>query len=375
VILVTGGSGMTGGFVARELLRRGHAVRVLARRPLYLDGVEVVTGDLADRASLARATRDTSGIVHTACTYTDAAVDVAAMEALLAGWTRGPFVFLSSLDVYGLVGAGAITEATPPGDVHNDYSRGKLACERLLAAAGGDHVALRAPYIWGPHPTARRRLVTTRLEAGLPIVLPGTEPAEWSRYCDAWVDVRDLATIVAETIASPTNVGRAAPPEAALSTIASPTNVGRAAPPEAAPSTIASPTNVGRAAPPEAARSTIASPTNVGRAAPPEAARSTITRPAPGPLNVATGSFSWHDLYAALIRLTGSASEIVHKPLAEITDAELPNKQLYAQTWHFPERPWLGAIPRRSFDATLADTVGCSNTLQSQPAPDRISPA
>jgi Flp pilus assembly protein TadD len=40
---------------------------------------------------------------------------------------------------------------------------------------------------------------------------------------------------------------------------------------------IASPTNVGRAAPPEAARSTIASPTNVGRAAPPEAARSEIT--------------------------------------------------------------------------------------------------
>jgi hypothetical protein len=58
--------------------------------------------------------------------------------------------------------------------------------------------------------------------------------------------------------------------------IASPTNVGRAAPPEAARSTIASPTNVGRAAPPEAARSTIASPTNVGRAAPPEAARSMI---------------------------------------------------------------------------------------------------
>jgi 23S rRNA (adenine2503-C2)-methyltransferase len=44
---------------------------------------------------------------------------------------------------------------------------------------------------------------------------------------------------------------------------------------------IASPTNVGRAAPPEAVRSMIASPTNVGRAAPPEAVRSMISRDDP----------------------------------------------------------------------------------------------
>lgn len=284
MILVTGGSGLTGGFVARELVRRGHAVRVLARRPVSIDGVEIVAGDLADRDALARAAHGTSGIVHTACTYTDAAVDLAAMEALLAGRRRGPFVYLSSLDVYGLTGSGAITEATPPGEVHNDYSRGKLACERLLAAAGGEHVALRAPYIWGPHPTAHRRLVTARLRDGLPIVLPGTDAAEWSGYRDAWVDVRDLATIVAAS----------------------------------------------------------------------------LERPAGGALNVATGSFSWHDLHAALIRLTGSASAIVHKPLAEITDAELPNKQLYAQTWEFSEArlaAWLGPIPRHTFEDTVSATV------------------
>jgi predicted alpha/beta-hydrolase family hydrolase len=41
---------------------------------------------------------------------------------------------------------------------------------------------------------------------------------------------------------------------------------------------IASPTKVGRAAPPEAVRRLIASPTKVGRAAPPEAVRRLIAR-------------------------------------------------------------------------------------------------
>src|SRR6185436_15962532 len=35
------------------------------------------------------------------------------------------------------------------------------------------------------------------------IVLPGRDEAEWSRYQDVWIDVRDLATIVAECVARP----------------------------------------------------------------------------------------------------------------------------------------------------------------------------
>ena len=59
-----------------------------------------------------------TGIVHTACTFTDSMVDIAAMEALIDGWrsierkvqssdtgpfspSNVPFVYFSSLDVYG----------------------------------------------------------------------------------------------------------------------------------------------------------------------------------------------------------------------------------------------------------------------------------
>jgi nucleoside-diphosphate-sugar epimerase len=305
MILVTGGTGLTGQFVVEELLRRGHAVRVLCRTEASATtcaaGAEVAFGDLRDPESLIRAARGTDGIIHAACTITDSTVDIAAMQALLAGWQTGPFVFISSLDVYGFAGPNPVTEDTPLSETYTDYGRGKVICERLLAVAAaeaeaagrssrsGGHVILRAPYIWGPHPTAHRRLVVQRLQDERlqdrkTIVLPGRDESEWGRYQDAWIDVRDLATIVAESLA----------------------------------------------------------------------------RPANGPLNVLTGHFTWHDLYVELIRLTGSRSVLVHKPLEEITEDELPRKQLYAQTWQFSEARLahhLGTIPRRPFDVTVRDTA------------------
>jgi len=211
MLLVTGGTGLSGQFVTRELVARGHAVRALCRQappPGTLpDGVEVVLGDLGDPASLRRATRGATGIVHTACTYTDSAVDVAAMAVLLEGWADGPFVYLSSLDVYGLTDADPVTEDAPLSESMNDYARGKVRCERRLLAMGRSaHVALRAPYIWGPHPIARRRLLPARLLEGRDLILPGRDAAEWSRYRDAWVDVRDLAAIVAACVERPPGV-------------------------------------------------------------------------------------------------------------------------------------------------------------------------
>ncbi len=61
-VLVTGATGKQGGAVARQLLQKGHRVRALARNPaapaaqaLAAVGVEVVPGDLGDRASVDRA--------------------------------------------------------------------------------------------------------------------------------------------------------------------------------------------------------------------------------------------------------------------------------------------------------------------------------
>ena len=58
--MVTGATGFTGGHLARELKRRGHAVRALVRdrgraAALQADGIELFEGDVRDAASVARA--------------------------------------------------------------------------------------------------------------------------------------------------------------------------------------------------------------------------------------------------------------------------------------------------------------------------------
>ncbi len=68
-ILVTGATGQQGGALARVLLRKGHRVRALTRKPdspaaqeLRRLGAELVTGNLEDRGSLERAARGTDAV-------------------------------------------------------------------------------------------------------------------------------------------------------------------------------------------------------------------------------------------------------------------------------------------------------------------------
>lgn len=71
--LVTGATGFVGWHVARKLMDRGYAVRVLARDPARvreLDGVERrLQGDLRDPESLARAVEGCSVVFHVAADY------------------------------------------------------------------------------------------------------------------------------------------------------------------------------------------------------------------------------------------------------------------------------------------------------------------
>jgi nucleoside-diphosphate-sugar epimerase len=291
MILITGATGLSGHYVALELLRRGYAVRGLAREAsaarLQTLGVDVAIGDLADPDSLRRACDGVTGIVHAACTFTDSTVDIAAMQALLDGWQAGPFVFFSSLDVYGFSATPLIDETTPLDEAHNDYARGKVVSEKLLQQAAqrqgrSDFSSLRAPHIWGPHPTARRRLLD--LVKGDSVLLPGGDEAEWSHYRDAWIDARDLAWVVAKCLAQP-----------------------------------------------------------VG-----------------GPVNVLAGHFIWHDLLSEIIRLSGAACQIVHKPLTDMSPSERTSRRFYCQTWRYDDhklREVLAFTPSRTWQQTAEEAL------------------
>src|SRR6185437_2118892 len=71
--LVTGGAGFIGSYLAEELVRRGHRVRIVDslvtghRRNLdHLSAVEFLEGDLADVAVAKRAVADADYVLHQA---------------------------------------------------------------------------------------------------------------------------------------------------------------------------------------------------------------------------------------------------------------------------------------------------------------------
>ncbi|HEU5450277.1 MAG TPA: NmrA family NAD(P)-binding protein, partial [Acidimicrobiia bacterium] len=68
---VTGATGFIGGRLVDALVDQGHKVRVLVRRPdgspeLHQAGVELVQGDLGDRAGLKEAIAGSERVFHCA---------------------------------------------------------------------------------------------------------------------------------------------------------------------------------------------------------------------------------------------------------------------------------------------------------------------
>jgi dihydroflavonol-4-reductase len=168
-VLVTGATGFTGGHLARHLAARGHGVRALVRDPeraasLAAAGIELVTGDLRDPASFARAVPGVSVIYNVAALYREAGlpddryfeVNARAVAALIAaaevaGVPR--VVHCSTVGVHGDVGEGVANEDAPfaPGDV---YQRSKVEGERLAREGERQHavevVIARPTGIYGP---------------------------------------------------------------------------------------------------------------------------------------------------------------------------------------------------------------------------------
>ncbi|MFI2613036.1 condensation domain-containing protein [Kitasatospora sp. NPDC018619] len=211
-VLLTGATGGVGAAVLQELVAQGRPVRVLVRPESAhlpaLTGTEVVAGDLADPDSLRRAVEGVDAVIHSACTFTDHATDLAAMRALVDGWRGGPFVFVSSIDAYGRPAGTEVPEGSPSGAPVSPYGQAKLDCERILfeaAATGrGQAVAVRSPIVWGPHHRLRDQLrwgATGALYqaalAGRPIEVPAGD--EWAGA--SWVHAAALARALADCLA------------------------------------------------------------------------------------------------------------------------------------------------------------------------------
>ena len=184
--LVTGATGLLGSHIVEQLRRRDRAVRALVRPGadtawLKSQGVEIVEGDVLDRASLDRACEGVQCIYHAAARVGDwgpwrdfvrVTIDGSCNifdAAEKAGVPR--FIHISSISVYGHVNQKGllIDETAPLGvKVHrwSYYTRAKVAVEEELwrrVAAGGrvKYTVIRPSWLYGP----RDRATIARLVA------------------------------------------------------------------------------------------------------------------------------------------------------------------------------------------------------------------
>ena len=152
--LVTGASGFVGSHVVLKLLERGQRVRVLVRRESprkNLEGleVEIVTGDLTDRASLKQAVAGCRRVYHVAADYRLWAPDPSVLYVNNVVGTRNlleaareakveRMVYTSTVGAlgHGENGQGA-SEKAPVGlrDMVGHYKRSKFLAEAEVMAA------------------------------------------------------------------------------------------------------------------------------------------------------------------------------------------------------------------------------------------------
>jgi nucleoside-diphosphate-sugar epimerase len=164
-VLVTGASGFVGGATCEELVRRGHEVVALVRRPgSEPAGTQAQIGDLTDAASLQEAvpSRRADAVIHLAAeiaSQRDARkvwkVNVDGTRRLLEACLtdlqadRGPRFVLASTVVTGDA-HGELLEPDKPLPVETPYGESKQEAERLVRESGLDAVIVRPSHVYGP---------------------------------------------------------------------------------------------------------------------------------------------------------------------------------------------------------------------------------
>ena len=192
-VLLTGGSGFIGSYVAEQLTSEGHTVRALVRptsdkRGLeQLPRIEFVGGAIEDRATLDAAVKGVDAVVHVAgivkarkpqdffITNTEGTKHLLD-AALKAVPMPRRFVYVSSLAAVGPSPDGKpVADDAEPRPV-TIYGKSKLEAERAVLAAK-DRIpvtVIRPPFVYGPRDRETLAFYTSIKNGVLPVLGDGT---------------------------------------------------------------------------------------------------------------------------------------------------------------------------------------------------------
>ena len=213
-VLVIGGTLFIGRQLVEELVKGGHEVSILHRRPKHDFGrkVENVMADRndADAVRQALSTRRFEVIFDNVYDWergTTAEQVEAAVRA--AGDRLQRYVFLSSVAAYG---DGLNHKESDPlaSGYHPDaYVRNKATTERLLFRMHTQHglpvVTFRPPFVYGPNnPFYREQFFWDRMRAGRPVIIPGD-----GHRLMQFVFVSDLVNAMVRAMVEPRAIGEA----------------------------------------------------------------------------------------------------------------------------------------------------------------------
>jgi 2'-hydroxyisoflavone reductase len=182
-VLVIGGTLFIGRLLVEELVKGGHDVTVLHRKPKHEFGkrVDNIMADRNDAEAMKQAlsTRRFDVVFDNVYDWergTTAAQVEATVRACGDRITR--YIFMSSVAAYGDGLNHKESDPLAP-DYHPDpYVRHKATTERLLfrmhSQTGLPVVTFRPPFIYGPNtPFYREQFFWDRLRAGRPVIIPG----------------------------------------------------------------------------------------------------------------------------------------------------------------------------------------------------------
>lgn len=213
-ILVIGGTLFIGRQLVADLLKAGHEVAVLHRKPKHDFGKKVgnIIADRNDSESLKKALAGKSFDIVYDNVYdwergTTAAHVEATARAVSSRLHR--YVLMSSVAAYGDGLNHHEGDALAPDDHPEAYVRNKAMSERALFRMhqrnGFPAVTLRPPFIYGPgNPFYREAFFWDRLRENRPIILPGD-----GRRLMQFVHVKDLVGACLRVIETPEAVGHA----------------------------------------------------------------------------------------------------------------------------------------------------------------------